>query len=82
MIKCLNDFVKNPDKRSGLFCRPLGRPVFIHNVAFTLESQNAGSIWGLHVQIPLVIHHCVKYEYPGFQRPVNHIFGFWSLTFI
>ncbi len=46
MFKCLNDSVKNPDQRSGILCRPLGRPVslqkaaFRRKVVFRLESQS------------------------------------------
>jgi hypothetical protein len=38
MIKCLNDSMKNPDQRSGLLCRPLGRPVFYQKAAVPPES--------------------------------------------
>jgi hypothetical protein len=68
MFKCLNDFVKNPDQRLGLFL-PSARTAGLFaesglptESCFPFGKPKVCSIWGLRVQIPLANHHSAKFE--------------------
>ena len=93
MFKCLNDSVKNPDQRSGILCRPLGRPVslqkaaFRRKVVFRLESQRR---FNLRTPRSRIFNHSVSClargiiilkskKYFGFLR--SNRSNFWILAF-
>ena len=95
MFKCLNDCVKNPDHRSGLLCRPQGRPVTLKKAAFrrkfvfSLENQSRFNLGTIRSN-PFGKSSSFKGRgIPGFNpKPITfldfgiwHSFDIWALAF-